>query len=162
MSTAGESDFVRGLGPAYLAHILRRLSDRLIAGAAAAYPDLGVTTPPRATSTLLILKELGPLPVTVLAKHLRQSHPLVIRWIASLTELGFVEKRSDHEDGRRSLVALTEKGKREVERVRKALAVVGDRTLELIADADAEGVIDALWRIEDALDEEAAEARFRR
>ncbi len=76
-------DFIRRQGPAYLAHLLRRLSDELVRGADAWYPEVGVTVPPRTTSTLLALDEHGPLGVTEISTLLRQSHPLVINWISS-------------------------------------------------------------------------------
>ena len=83
-------DFIARQGPAFLAHLLRRLSDELIQGAALWYPTVGVTAPPRTISTLIALDDLGPLGVTELATLLRQSHPLVITWIRELTSLSFV------------------------------------------------------------------------
>ena len=40
-------DFIQRQGPAYLAHLLRRLSDELVRGADAWYPEVGVTAPCR-------------------------------------------------------------------------------------------------------------------
>src|SRR5690242_12562275 len=58
------NDFIRRQGPAFLAHLLRRLSDELVRGADDWYPQVGVAAPPRTASTLLALDERGPLGVT--------------------------------------------------------------------------------------------------
>jgi|SRR5581483_3894706 len=141
------SDFIYRQGPAFLAHLLRRLSDELVRGADQWYPQVGVTAPPRTTSTLLALDEHGPQGVTELSKLLRQSHPLVINWIKQLKTAGFVDMRADDADGRRTVVALTRKGAGEVHRLRKALVTMAEASQELMDEA-APGVFDALWRME--------------
>jgi DNA-binding MarR family transcriptional regulator len=156
---AGE-DFIRGQGPAYLAHLLRRLSDELVRGAEAWYPEVGVTAPPRTTSTLLALDEHGPLSVTAIASTLRQSHPLVINWIKLLQARGLVRTRTDKQDRRRTVVALTRKGADEVGRLRKALAGMAETSQTLMDDA-APGLFDALWRMEQACRHESFADRLR-
>lgn len=142
-------DFIQQQGPAFLAHLFRRLSDELVRGAAAWYPEAGVTAPPRTTSTLLALSDHGPLGMTAIANRLQQSHPLVITWVRQLEAQGFVRLRADAADGRRTVVALTAKGKAEVARLREALAVMGQASQDLM-DAAAPGLFDALWRMEQA------------
>lgn len=142
-------DFIRQQGPAFLAHLLRRLSDELVRGAGEWYPEVGVTAPPRTTSTLLALAEHGPLGVTEIATMLRQSHPLVISWIRQLKADGFIKSRADAHDGRRTVIALSAKGVDEVARLRKALKLMSDASGQLMDDA-APGLFDALWRMEQA------------
>lgn len=142
-------DFIRRQGPAFLAHLLRRLSDELVRGADQWYPEMGVTASPRTTSTLLALDEHGPLGVTEISALLRQSHPLVINWIKQLKAGGFVEMRADKADGRRTLVALTRKGHDEVRRLREALMGMGEASRALMDEA-APGLFEALWRMESA------------
>jgi DNA-binding MarR family transcriptional regulator len=144
-------DFIARQGPAFLAHLLRRLSDELVQGAAAWYPTMGVTAPPRTISTLLALDDLGPLGITELARLLRQTHPLVITWIREQTSLSFVSTGSDPKDRRRSVVRLTARGKAEVVRARKALSAMEQASLHLLASGgDGEGLFNALWRMEGA------------
>lgn len=126
------SDFIQQQGPAFLAHLLRRLADELVQGAAEWYPTVGVNAPPRTISTLLALDEQGPLGVTELAGMLRQSHPLVIVWIRELKRLSLVKSRSDPADRRRTVISLTTKGRNEVASVRKALRVMGRASAELL------------------------------
>jgi len=156
---AGE-DFIRRQGPAYVAHLLRRLSDELVRGADAWYPEVGVTAPPRTTSTLLALDDYGPLVVTEIAGVLRQSHPLVINWVKQLRDHGFVKTRTDAGDRRRTVVVLTAKGVAETRRLRKALARMGE-TSQALMDEAASGLFDALWRMEQACRREAFADRLR-
>lgn len=153
-------DFIRSQGPAYLAHLLRRLSDELVRGADAWYPEVGVTAPPRTTSTLLALDEYGPLAVTEISGKLRQSHPLVINWVKQLRSLGFVETRTDASDRRRTMVALTAKGFAEIRRLRNALMRMGE-TSQALMDEIASGLFDALWRMEQACRREGFADRLR-
>ncbi|MGY0619332.1 MarR family winged helix-turn-helix transcriptional regulator [Lysobacter sp. A378] len=143
------NDFIERQGPAFLAHLLRRLSDELVAGADLWYPEVGVKAAPRTTSTLLALDEHGELSVTELAGLLRQSHPLVITWIRQLQAQGFVKSKVDPRDGRRTILALTAKGRGEVRRLREALATMGKVSRELM-DKGTPGLFDALWRMEQA------------
>lgn len=153
-------DFIHRHGPAYLAHLLRRLSDELVHGADAWYPEVGVTAPPRTTSTLLALDEHGPLGVTEISTLLRQSHPLVINWIKQLRAQGFVKTRMDKADRRRTIVALTAKGVTETKRLRKALVRMGEASQSLMDEA-APGLFDALWRMEQACRREPFAERLR-
>lgn len=155
-----DEDFIRRQGPAYLAHLLRRLSDELVRGADAWYPSVGVTAPPRTTSTLLALDEHGPLGVTEISTLLRQSHPLVINWIKQLRTLGFVKVRVDKGDRRRTIVALTAKGASEIRHLRKALVRMGE-TSQALMDEAAPGLFDALWRMEQACRRESFAERLR-
>jgi DNA-binding MarR family transcriptional regulator len=153
-------DFIQRQGPAYLAHILRRLADELVRGAAEWYPEAGVSAPPRTTSTLLALEEHGPLGLTELAVLLRQSHPLVIDWRRQLLELGLVESQSDPEDGRRAILSLTPAGRREVRRLRRALVVM-EKASRRLMEQGGSGLFEALWRMDAALERESFAERLR-
>jgi DNA-binding MarR family transcriptional regulator len=160
MQANEEEDFIHRQGPAYLAHLLRRLSDELVRGADAWYPEVGVTAPPRTTSTLLALDEHGPLGVTEISALLRQSHPLVINWIRQLQAQGFIKTRLDKDDRRRTLVTLTAKGADETRHLRKALTRMGKASQALMDEA-APGLFDALWRMEQACRREPFADRLR-
>jgi len=141
------NDFIQQQGPAFLAHLLRRLADELVQGAADWYPSVGVTAPPRTISTLLALDEHGPLGVTELARLLQQSHPLVIVWIKELTRLSLVKSKDDPTDRRRTLVSLTAKGRNELVRVRKALVTMERASTELLQLAGNDS-LQMLWALE--------------
>ena len=141
------TDFIQQQGPAFLAHLLRRLADELVEGAADWYPTVGVTAPPRTISTLLALDQHGSLGVTELAALLRQSHPLVITWIKELTRLSLVKSSGDPADRRRTLVSLTKKGRNELVRIRQALVVMEQASSELLNVAGADALA-MLWAME--------------
>jgi DNA-binding MarR family transcriptional regulator len=155
------NDFINQQGPAFLAHLLRRLADELIQGAADWYPTVGVTAPPRTISTLLALNEQGPLGVTELAGLLRQTHPLVIIWIKELTRLSLVTSKADRADGRRTLISLTAKGRKEIVTIRKALVTMERASAELLHLA-GENTWEALWAMERGCREQSFLQRLQR
>lgn len=143
-------DFVRRQGPAFLAHLLRRVSDELVSGGAAWYPQAGVTAPPRTASTLLLLDEASPRTITDIAAQLRQSHQLVITWVRQLSGLGFVESARDSEDARRTLISLTAEGRAETHRMKSALDVMAEVTRGLSQEIGVD-IFVALSAADDAL-----------
>jgi DNA-binding MarR family transcriptional regulator len=155
------SDFIQKQGPAFLAHLLRRLADELIQGAAEWYPTMGVTAPPRTISTLLALDEHGTLGVTELANLLRQTHPLVIGWIKELSRLSLVTSKDDRNDGRRTVISLTAKGRKELVNVRKALVTMEQASAELL-DLGGKNAWQALWALERGCREQSFLQRLQR
>lgn len=143
-------DFIRALGLPFLAHLLRRISDRLVADAGDYEAEIGIRAPPRTASTVLLLRTQGARSVTEIAEQLRQSHPLVITWITQLKRLGFVTRSIDSKDARRTLVALTDTGHAEADRMAAASERIGRAYEMILADADAP-IQEALWRIHDHL-----------
>jgi DNA-binding MarR family transcriptional regulator len=158
MTPESTPDFVRAKGLPFLAHLLRRLADRMVADAGEFYVRQGVTAPARTASTLLLLREQGPQTVTDLAAKLRQSHPLAITWIRQLGKLGFVAQSTDPADRRRTVVSLTHSGEEEAERTRAALEQLGRAYEQLLADSGT-ALFDGLWRL-DALTSDGALLRL--
>lgn len=154
-------DFIKGQGPAFLAHLLRRLSDEFVRGCQDFEPDLGLTAPPRTGSTLLALDEKGPLSITELAGLLRQSHPLVITWVRQLKSLGLVTAGSDPNDKRRTVIALTAAGREEAALRRCANRVVAAAYARMFDEEEAD-MFDALWRVEEACRRQPFAERLRR
>lgn len=143
------ADFVQQEGVPFMAHILRRVSDRLVSGFEEWYPHHGVIAPVRTASTVRLLYRKGGLPVTVIAQQICQSHPLVINWVRQLSRLGLVFTSKDALDGRKSIVALTPAGREDVERMLRADATIAAAYRSLFEEADAD-IFAALWRLEAA------------
>jgi DNA-binding MarR family transcriptional regulator len=154
-------DFIHQQGPAFLAHLLRRLSDELVRAASEWYPEMGVRAPPRTASTLLLLQDRGPLGVTQIAELIRQSHPLVIGWIKQLASLEFIETRADPRDGRRSVIVLTAAGRAEVRRLRRALVFMG-RASQRLTDETSGDLFQALAHMDQTTRREPFVNRLRR
>jgi DNA-binding MarR family transcriptional regulator len=161
VNEAAETDFIQRQGPAFLAHLLRRLADELIQAAAEWYPTVGVTAPPRTISTLLALDEHGELGVTELASLLRQAHPLVIVWIKELTHLSLVTSKSDRADKRRTVISLTAKGRKELVSVRKALVTMERASAQLLGLA-GKNAWRELWEMERGCREQSFLQRLQR
>lgn len=145
-----ETDFIRSLGPAFLAHLLRRISDELVEADRLWHLEQDIANPPRTSSTLLALDLIGPMSVTELATRLRQSHQLAQQWVTGLRGRGLVRSASDPRDARRSVISLTAKGRREVGKLREAIAPIEHATQAML-DSIAPGLLDALWRMENRL-----------
>lgn len=145
-----QQDFIESLGPAFLAHLMRRLSDAIVEGCTKWHEEIGIPTTPRTSSTLLALDAHGRLAVTELATLLRQSHPMVIKWVRLLRQQGLARIGKDPNDARRSLVSLTAKGRSVVQQLRDALVLVEQAVAEL-AEESAADLVSGLWSMERAL-----------
>jgi MarR family transcriptional regulator, organic hydroperoxide resistance regulator len=154
-------DFVESLGPAFLAHLLRRISDALVEADRQWHAEAGIKNPPRTSSTLLALDANGPMSVTQLAGLLRQSHQLVMQWIHALQAEGLVESKRDPSDARRTLVSLTRAGRKQIPALRHTIAAVEHATRALIQEV-APGIHEDLWNIEHALRREQFVERIRK
>lgn len=141
-------DFIRMQGLPFLAHLLRRISDRLVDDCGEFERGLGINAPPRTASTLRLLRARGPQSVTAIAEAVRQSHPLVITWIGQLEKRGLVSRSTDPGDARRTLVALTRLGRKEADRMADASELIGQAYQRILDEADAP-IHDALWRVYD-------------
>ena len=75
---------------------------------------------PTGVRVLSLLDEHGPLGISALASADRCSQPTMSGTVASLVESGLVTKSANPDDARGSLVALTEAGRTELTRVRRA------------------------------------------
>lgn len=105
-----EYDFVRSLGPAFLPHMLRRVSDMMVDGGMAWAKLHPTLPPPRTHSTMFALEERGELSVTELAALIRQSHPHALQWVRALEKLGLIARHHDPKDARKTILRLTERG----------------------------------------------------
>ena len=155
-----QEDFVVSLGRPFLAHRLRRLSELLVDELVDDRSELGIKSPPRSSSTLLLLEREGALAVTEIAARLRLSHPLIIKMVEAMTREGFLTSTMDSADRRRRCVSLTDAGRAEAKRVRKFTGLV-DRALDSVADEIGVDLYDVLVAFEDALQKQGLSARLK-
>lgn len=113
MRSTANMDFVTGLGPAFVAHRLRRLSDRIVDEIGEALAEEELSIPPRSASTILLLAERGPMGPVAIARTLQFSHPMMVRALRVLEQLGLVRTVGDPSDQRRRMSALTARGRKE-------------------------------------------------
>ncbi len=133
-------DFIERGGLPFFAHRLKRLSELLVEQSGRWLKELGLATPPRGVSTLLLLGERQPLTVTEIARELRLSHPLIIELARRLSAGGLIETEQDAADGRRRLVRLTAAGVEEVALLRRANEALSEAYRSLFLDAGGDGL----------------------
>lgn len=85
--------------------------------------------PSAGVRVLSILDELGPQSVTALAQADRCSQPTMTGQVRQLADQGWVAKAPNPADARSSLVALTDAGSAELQRVRTLSATLVDERL---------------------------------
>ncbi|MGA7834466.1 MAG: MarR family transcriptional regulator [Acidimicrobiales bacterium] len=80
---------------------------------------------PSQASALTTIEEYGPMRISTLATYESLGAPAATRVVASLEELGLLERTTDPEDKRASLVSLSERGRTELDELKR------ERTLEI-------------------------------
>ena len=143
-------DFVASLGIPLLAHRLRRLSEEISDQAEASFKLLGMRTPPRSVSTLLLLDAYGSMGPVEIADRLRLTHPLIIRMVRILEEGGLVTSSTDVSDARRRTIKLTPAGADEVTKLKIFNAEFAVKLEQMFCDIGINGM-DFLQGMERAL-----------
>jgi DNA-binding MarR family transcriptional regulator len=110
--------------------------------------DAGVTFPPRASPTLLLLMKGGPMSVADLAKELSQPHQLVTQRITTLIDSGVVARSVDPADARRKILTITESGMTQLHRLNEYLRKIEVAYVELFDEIGCDVAAVALAMIE--------------
>ena len=105
-------DLVAAMGPAFLGTRLKRLGERMQAGAAEVIAEAGLPIMPAQVSVLTALRG-GPQTIGQIAESIRTSQPGVTRIAGQLDQLGMVETCCD-DDQRKRVLKLTAAGKQAV------------------------------------------------
>jgi DNA-binding MarR family transcriptional regulator len=143
-------DYSRDKGGAALAARLRRVSERLDRDGTRAYADRGIAFEQRWYGVLRQIVESGPLAIGEIAARLKITHVSVSTASRSLEKSGYVESLPDSHDSRRRLIALTDEGRRLVERLTPLWDAFNAAAEEL--NAEAGDVVRLLDRLDEALD----------
>ena len=157
-------DFVSDLGPAFVAHRLRRLSDRIVDEIAEALSLQGLRVPPRSASTILLLAARGPMGPVDIARTLRFSHPLMVRALRVLEEIGLVRAVDHSTDQRRRLVELTKRGRDEAAVLTRFNERLNRVMREVLGEGgrNADAFLETLEDIGRSLDREPISTRLNR
>lgn len=134
------TDFITEQGLAFFAHRLRRVSELLTATSGEWLKAQGFVTPPRAVSTVQLLHRDGPQAVTAIAAALRLSHPLILKLVEQLVDLGLASAAQDVADRRRRMVSLTAAGHAEAERLALANAAMAASYAEVLGALGVDGL----------------------
>ncbi len=144
-------DFLRELGALAFATRLRRLSDRLMRGAASIYRDVGLDFEPRWFALLRLLDDHGSSSVTGASEALGLTHPAVVKLAREMTRGGLVTSERSRVDRRSRLLRITGKGRVMLQRLTPVL----DDLVAVMQGVWTEAEVDVLAdldRLEDRLD----------
>lgn len=155
-------DFVTDLGPAFVAHRLRRLSDLIVDEIAVGLGAEGLTVPPRSASTILLLADRGPMGPVEVARELQFSHPLMSRALRVLEGLGLVRTVEHAGDQRRRLVELTPRGRDEAAALVRFNSRLNRVMREVLNEAagDADSFLESLQAVRRSLESRSIPTRL--
>jgi DNA-binding MarR family transcriptional regulator len=143
------TDILSDLGPIFLGSRLKRLAERLQAGAARVVTDAGLPMQP-AHMPLLAALDRGPLTVGQLAEAVGTSQPGVTRTTGQLIEMGLVQSSSGA-DQRQHTLSLTAAGEATMARTKMFLWPRVEIAVREICDGLSGPLLDQIAAIETAL-----------
>lgn len=123
---------------AFLANQLHRLADLITQQGDDLLMGAGLSLPSRAVSSVLLIGERGQMSAADIAKKLDQPHQLVTQRVEILIELGLVGRIDDPSDGRRKILELTRKGKKELRLVETCLRDAEQVFLDLYQEIECD------------------------
>lgn len=150
-------DYVSSMRGAAIGARLRRLSVLIDAQAARVYDACGVTFEQRWFGVVNQLALNGPMGVGDLAEALGVSHPSISETRQSLERAGLITLDPDPADARRRTLALSAAGEVLVARLTPVWRQLDAAAKEL--DEEAGQVVEALSRLEAALERRSLQAR---
>jgi DNA-binding MarR family transcriptional regulator len=125
-------------GAAFFDAHLHRLRVLISAQSDEIFAAHDIDVPSMSASMVLFLEKSSGESVGVIADALKYSHQLINKRIANLERIGCLRRRQDKADKRRSIVALTKRGKAEAKKIRKALRVIDLGIKDTFAEANLE------------------------
>lgn len=154
------ADFVESLGPGFFAHRLVRLSERMVESCGDWFDAVGVKAPPRAASTLLLLRARGPMSPPDIAEALQFTTARMTIFIRDLVRAGLVRIETDKTARGDRVAVLTAAGRTEAERIAGVNRMMASAYERLFREAGVDGVA-AIDRLERALASQPLEDRLK-
>jgi len=104
-------EFFNRVGKLALGSRLRILTEKMVSDASLIYKMYGVELQPKWFPAFYLLAEDGDKAITEIAKEIGHSHASVSKIISEMVKNGIVTEKKDKTDGRRTVAALSKKGK---------------------------------------------------
>lgn len=98
-------------------------------------------------SLLMALQASGPMRLTELSRRTDLEAPLISREVRDLAEGGLVKRAADRSDGRASIVTLSAKGRRTIERYLDGADAIVDETFRSWSAGDLRTLAELLERV---------------
>jgi GNAT superfamily N-acetyltransferase len=118
-------DFYSKTGKMAIGTRLRKLGESITEDAAQIYKLYDVQLQPRWFPVFYVLSQGTYMPITAIANAIRHSHVSVSQIVKEMKKKGLVIDKMDNTDARKTLVALSNKGKREAEKIKDQYKDVG-------------------------------------
>jgi len=131
----------------------KALSERLYGIANAVYRAVGIDLDAHWFPVLRYLQVRGPATVTQIADAIGQTHSAVSQLADKLVDAGLICRKKDAQDGRRSLLALTEKGRADLSALGPIWVAVRRGIVKSLGHEGLETLLTALAATEAALQE---------
>jgi DNA-binding MarR family transcriptional regulator/N-acetylglutamate synthase-like GNAT family acetyltransferase len=151
------ADVLRDLGPVFLGSRLKRLAERMQAGAARIIIDAGLPLQP-AQVPLLAALDRGPLTVGQLVEAVGASQPGVTRAAGQLVALGLV-RSARGKDQRRRTLSLTPAGEAAMARIRRLVWPRVEQAVAEICAGLSGSLLEQIGGVEAALAARPLDAR---
>jgi DNA-binding MarR family transcriptional regulator len=145
--------------PAFMGKMALDLASLIARQAEAVYEARGMAFPVIVSSALLLLAETGPASMTEIAEGLGHSHQLVKQRVDTLMKLGLVQSHRDPDDGRRTLLSLTNEGTAQAARLTEYRREAA-RVFTTLSEEIGVNLADVLPRAREALERTPLAARF--
>ncbi len=153
------TDFTRKYGAGAIGGRLRRLSESVDEDARRIYAELGLKFEQRWLGVMEQIAEHGPQSVSDLARALGISHPSVSETRRSLEGAGLIESKSDPDDARSRVLALSKHGRELYLRLSPLWALLNQTAIEL--NKEAGDVMASLDRLDEALERQSLYDRIK-
>ena len=145
-------DIIQELGSLAFASRLKRISERLMKDVSRVYADLDVDFEARWFPVLYLLTRNSPQSITEIARELHLTHPAVNQISGGMSRAGLLASTRDRKDDRKRLLSLTKEGRDLVGKLQPVWHDIEMATTEVL-ELSGQNLLDALDRIEEALDE---------
>lgn len=153
-----QEDFLNELGELALASRLKRLAERMHADVAGTYAHFDINTQPKWFPLIALLDKKQSISVVQASNLLGISQPAISQFCKQLSAKGLVTISVAKNDSRKRLIALSDNGKAQVEKMRPMWAAV-KKSAELLCIENNNDFFNALLTLERALDERSLTSR---
>lgn len=136
-SNTEPGDFLIELKELALASRLRRLAERLSRDVGRIYQDLQVPFQAKWFSLFYLLSKYSPLSVTDAASRLGMSHATINQLASQMEKAELIQWRKSRTDERRRMLRLSEKGRRQSNKLVPVWEKIRKATRTLLNDADS-------------------------
>lgn len=134
--------------PYELAYLVDRFMRRIAAGLHTKALEIDTDrVGPFGGMVLLTLSDIQPTPIHKLVDQMGRDKSQMTRTIKSLEEKGMIDRQSCPEDGRVSLLLLSDKGQDFVVQIKAILSNVIDGILTPVSKPERDGLIEVLRKI---------------